>query len=227
VCNNLRNRDTDTDIFSQLNRNRLFYVACRVAFLRAFDNLLGESISASESTRCVGFLERIPLLAGTAPQVQIELLLQTWQTLRSETPRALTIQEQVICLAITSELAHTGADDEDRMLRRAACGPVRVYPGDVTWLASRVRVLQMMLPFAPQAAILQVESGIAAEDLHPVRTAGGVDQVTFAGLIDLLGNWTVSDRIFVNASGLLTPTELEILKEFFAEHPRLIASATA
>ncbi|MCH2201477.1 MAG: hypothetical protein MK102_05885 [Fuerstiella sp.] len=227
MCNKLRNRDTDTDLFRQLNRNRLFYVACRVAFLKTFDNLLGESISSSPSIRSEGFLDRIPLLAGTAPQIQIELLLQTWQTLRSETPRVLTIQEQVICLAITSELAHTGADDEDRMLGRAACGPIRVYPGDVTWLASRVRVLQMMLPFAPQAAILQVESGIAAEDLHPVRTAGGVDQAAFAGLVNLLGGWTVSERIFVNARGLLTQTELDILREFFAEHPRLIASGTS
>ncbi len=214
----------DTDIFTQLNRNRLFYVACRVAFLRVFDSLLDEFIAASTSDQRAGYLDRIPMLAGTAPQVQIELLLQIWQTLRGETPRALTVEEQVICFGITSELAHTSAADEERMIRRAARGPVPVDPGDVVWLASRVRILQMLLPFAPQVATLQVESGISADDLIPVRTAGGVDPQTFAGLLDLLGTWTVSRNLFENADGLLTTTELEILRAFFAEHPQLMTS---
>ena len=217
----------DTDTFSQLNRNRLFYVACRVAFLRVFDGLLDKFIATSTSESRAGFLERIPLLAGTAPQVQIELLLQTWQSLRSEAPRALTIEEQVICYGITSELAHTGAEDDQDMIRRAARGPRQVDPGDVLWLASRVRLLQMVLPFAPQAAILQMESSIAADDLMPVRTAGGVDHQAFSGLLHLLGHWTVSDRLFADAEGLLTPTELEILQAFFAEHPQLITTRTS
>lgn len=215
----------DTDIFSQLNRNRLFYVACRVAFLRVFDSLLDEFIASSSETRRPGFLDRLPVLAGTAPQVQIELLLKTWKTLQSETPRALSITEQVICFGITSELAHTGASDDQRMIRRAARGPVKVDPGDILWLASRVRMLQMMLPFAPQAAVLQVESGIAGDDLVSVRAAGGIDQQTFSGLLDLLGCWTVSDRLLEDSEGLLTATEQEILRAFFAEHPELMTSA--
>ncbi len=214
----------DTDIFKQLNRNRLFYVACRVAFLRVFDSLLDEFIASPESEQRVGYLDRIPMLSGTAPQVQIELLLTTWQTLRRDTPRPLTIQEQVICFGITSELAHTGASDDQRMIRRAARGPVPVDPGDVVWLASRVRMLQMLLPFAPQAAVLQVENSIAAEDLVPVRSAGGIDQPTFSGLLDLLGHWTVSESLFDNTEGLLTSTECEILRAFFAEHPHLITA---
>ena len=216
---------THSENFSQLNSNRLFYVACRVAFLRVFDSLLAEFVAVSASDPRAGFLERIPMLAGTAPQVQIELLLQTWQSLRSEIPRTLTIKEQVICFGVTSELAHTGAANEKSMIRRAACGPVRVQLGDVVWLASRVRILQMLLPFAPQAATLQVESNIAADDLDSVRSAGGVDQQTFTELMDLLGNWTVSASLFANAEGLLTPTELEMLRAFFAEHPQLIMSA--
>lgn len=218
---------TDADIFRQLNENRLFYVACRVAFLRVFDSLLDRFIAASPEDSRSGYLERIPILSGTAPQVQIELLLKTWQTLRSETPRSLTIEEQVICFGITSELALTGADDDHRMIRRAARGPVKVDTGDITWLASRVRMLQMLLPFAPQAAVLQVESGIAANDLIPVRTAGGVDESAFNGLLDLIGNWTVSDQLFEHADGLLTTTEQEIMRAFFSEHANLIRTTAA
>ncbi|MCH2211803.1 MAG: hypothetical protein MK110_10905 [Fuerstiella sp.] len=222
-----RNVVMDTNIFCRLNRNRLFYVACRVAFLRVFDSLLNEFISASVSTRPVGFLDRIPLLAGTAPQVQLALLLQTWQTLHSGKPRSLTVQEQVICFAAIGELADAGSEGEHRMIRRAERGPDRVDSGDMMWLTSRVRMLQIMLPFSPHPAVLQIETGVAAEDLDPVRSAGGVEQETLAGLLDLLGHWTVSERLFENASGLLTPAEFEILRAFFAEHPELIERVTA
>ena len=217
----------NSNIFSELNRNQLFYVACRVAFLRVFDCLLDEFISPPSSTRRPGFLERIPMFVGTAPQVQMELLFQTWQTLRSETPRPLTIQEQVICFGITSELAHTGVSEDKRMIRRAARGPVRVDAGDIVWLASRVRTLQMLLPFAPQAAVLQMESSIATDDLNPIRTAGGIDQQTFTSLLKLLGNWTINESLFANAEGLLDSAELEILQIFFEEHSNLLVTTAS
>ena len=217
----------DKDIFSQLSRSHLFYMACRVAFLKVFDKLLDEFFSNMASERQCGFMERIPMLAGTAPQVQVELLLQTWQSLRSEKPRLLTIEEQVICFGITSELAHTGEARDQQMIRRAARGPRQVDPGEILWLASRTRLLQMILPFAPQAAILQVESSVPTDDLVPIRASGGIDQQSLTGLLSLLGNWTVSNTLFSNAKGLLTDTELDLLRAFFAEHPQLISARTS
>jgi len=217
----------DTDIVSQLTRNRIFYVACRVAFLRVFDSLLDEFIAAASEEGRRGYLDRLPMLAGTAPQVQIELLLQTWNSLRTTEPRSLTIEEQVICFAVTSELAETSAEDDQRMIRRAARGPVQIDTGNLMWLASRVRLLQVTLPFAPQAAVLQIEQGIATDDLSEVREAGGVSSMALSGLMGVLSRWTVDDSLFQNAEGLLTETELEILRAFFAEYPQLIHTANA
>ena len=77
-----------------LTRNRIFYVACRVAFLRVFDSLLDEFIASNSEDGRVGYLDRVPMLAGTAPQVQIELLLKTWSSLRNGERRELTVEEQ-------------------------------------------------------------------------------------------------------------------------------------
>jgi|GEM_PF-360578 len=217
----------ETDIVSMLTRNRIFYVACRVAFLRVFDSLLDEFIASNSEDGRVGYLDRVPMLAGTAPQVQIELLLKTWSSLRNGERRELTVEEQVICFAATSELAATSVADDQRMIRRAARGPVEIDTGNVTWLASRVRLLQVTLPFAPQAAVLQVEQGIATFDLTEVREAGGVDSHSLCGLLDLLSRWAIEDTIFANAEGLLHETELEILRAFFAEYPQLIRTKEA
>jgi len=211
-----------TEITSQLTRNRLFYVACRVAFLRSFDGLLDEFVADSSSRRPNGYLDRIPMLAGTAPQVQLECLLRTWTTIREQNSEPLTIEQQVICFAITSELAATAAAEDTRVLRRAARGPQAIDAGCGIWLASRVRLMQVTLPFAPQAAVLQVESEIAADDLQLVRAAGGVSEVDYSALLDVLGSWRIRPSLFSDAEGLLTSTELETLQAFFSEHPELV-----
>lgn len=215
----------DTDIVSQLTRNRIFYVACRVAFLRVFDSLLDEFIAANSEEGRRGYLDRVPMLAGTAPQVQIELLLRTWHSLRNSAPRELTIEEQVICFAATSELAQSSVQDDQRMIRRAARGPVEIDTGNVTWLASRVRLLQVTLPFAPQAAVLQIEQGIATDDLSEVREAGGINSQSLSGLMDVLSRWAIDESVFEHAEGLLTETEVEILRAFFTEYPRLLRTS--
>jgi hypothetical protein len=214
----------DTDIVSRLTRNRIYYVACRVAFLRVFDSLLDEFVATGSEEFRLGYLDRVPLLAGTAPQVQIELLLKTWNSLRKSEPRPLTVEEQVICFAATSELAAAGVADDQRMLRRAARGPIQIDTGNVTWLASRVRLLQVTLPFAPQAAVLQIEKSIATDDLTEVREAGGINSQSLSGLMNLLSRWTVDTSIYAHAEGLLTETELEILRAFFTEYPQLMSS---
>lgn len=213
-----------SQIISKLTPKHFFYIAFRVAFLRVFDSLLDEFIATAPMAGRQGFLHHIPMLSGTAPHVQIELLLQTWDSLRTTQPLALTVEDQVICYAVTTELAETSSDENQRMIRRAARGPVQIEIGNPMWLASHVRSFQVMLPFAPQAAALQMEPGIATDDLTNIRAAGGVDSPTLDRLMNALSRWTVDSSLYLNAEGLLTETEIEILRAFFSEYPHLIRS---
>jgi hypothetical protein len=213
-----------SQIISKLTPKHFFYIAFRVAFLRVFDILLDEFIATAPMAGRQGYLDRIPMLSGTAPHVQIELLFQTWNTLRTTEFPALTVEDQIICYAGTTELAETSSDNDQRTIRRAARGPVQIDIGNPMWLASHVRSFQVTLPFAPQAAALQMEPGIAADDLTNIREAGGVDSPTLNRLMNALSRWTVNSSLYLNAEGLLTDTETEILRAFFSEYPHLIRS---
>jgi len=212
----------NTDICTQLTRSELFYTACRVAFLRTFDSLLDQHISSRPRLAGRGFLDHVPLLSGTALQVQIDVLLKTWNALHGERSRALTIEEQVVCLSCTHELALAAIADDQAMIRRAARGPVAVDPGDLIWLPSRLRALQIVLPFSPQAAVLQIETRVASEDLDVVRRAGGIDQPAIQRLLDWVGGWKIQSDVIRNSDGLLNATEQEILRAFLCEHPQLL-----
>ena len=212
----------DMDLCSQLRKSPIFYVGCRVAFLRTFDCLLNAFISTSSASARRGFLEQVPLFVGTAPQVQLAALLETWRELCTAGRGILLVPHQVVCLCSLCELADTAERNDRRLIHRAIHGPESVDPGDVLWLASRCRLMQMMLPFSSQAGSLQMSSGIAAVDQDPVRSAGGVSQANLASLCDLLGQWHVRPSIVLNSQGLLTATEQEMLRTFFTEHPHLL-----
>lgn len=212
----------ETDLISQLPRNGLFYLACRVAFVRLLDLLLQEFTEPDVLQERGGYLDRVPLLKGTALHVQLERLLKTWQILRCGESSELTLEEQVICFAVTDELTEVAESNDRSLLRRASQGPRRVDEGPLLWLPSRVRLLQITLPLVPQAAVLQVESGIAADDLLSVRCAGGAAEEDLDALLGLLGRWRVSSRLFHDAEGLLTHDELDIVSGLFREQPGLI-----
>lgn len=217
----------NNNICTQLTQSELFYTACRVAFLRTFDSLLDQHISSRPRLTGRGFLDHVPLLSGTALQVQIDILLRTWSALHAERSRVLRIEEQVVCLSCTHELALTAIADDQAMIRRAARGPVTVDPGDLVWLPSRLRALQVVLPFSPQAAVLQMESSIASEDLDAVRRAGGVDQTAVERLLEWVGAWTIQSDVIRNSEGLLNATEQEILRAFLCEQPQLLGRSKA
>jgi len=162
------------------------------------------------------------MFVGAAPQVQLAELFATWQSICTAETETLSVQHQVVCLSCLCELAHTAECRDRSMLRRAIHGPEHVDPGDILWLASRSRMMQMMLPFSSQAGGLQLVSGIASRDLDLVRRAGGVSQVNLSRLLDIVGQWHVSPSLILRSEGLLTQTEQEILREFFAEHTHLL-----
>lgn len=207
---------------TQLTDNIFYYAACRISFLRTLDLLLDEFIAESCTPERYGYLDHIPLLRGTAPQVQLELLLRTWHALAHTEPHQLKLEEQVVCFATTCELAQASVDDDRRIMRRVSRGPVLTDVGDLTWLATRVRLLQMTLPFASQAGVLQIESQVAADDLTDVRGAGGISASDVDVLHDIVSRWRVPADLLTTTEGLLTSSERNIVDAFFQEHPQLV-----
>lgn len=210
---------------TQLKENIFYYAACRISFLRTLDLLLDEFIAESSSPERYGYMDHIPMLRGTAPQVQLELLLRTWHALAHTEPGQLKFEQQVVCFATTCELAQASVDDDRRIMRRVSRGPVATDMADLTWLATRVRLLQMTLPFASQAGVLQIESQVAADDLADVRAAGGLSPSEVQALHDIVSRWRVPADMLKKTAGLLTSTERDIVNGFFQEHPQLFTGS--
>ncbi|MEO2013226.1 MAG: hypothetical protein ABGZ53_02535 [Fuerstiella sp.] len=198
----------------------LLRVSMRAAFLTTFQDLLDEFDVNRSPSVCPGFLAQVPIVAGCAPQVQLDVLFRTWQRIASGR-EDLTAVEQCICFYAIGELARLGEVDDHRMIERAVDGTKVIDLNDRTWLTSTLRAIQITWPFPVDAADLQRDVSLLMADADSARVTNRAPSVADE-FLDLIGDWTVSPQILRNAKGLLTSDEFIRLGRFFSEHPHLM-----
>ncbi len=198
----------------------LIRVALRAAYLTTFQDLLDEFESGRSPNACPGFLAQVPVAAGIAPQVQLDILFRTWRRIAAGHEQ-LTDLEHCICFYAVGELARLGEADEHRMIEVAVDGTNVVGLDDCTWLTSSLRAIQITWPFPVDAADLQRDVSLMMDDSD---RAGAIftKRSVAEEFLELIGEWTVSPQILRNAEGLLTADESNRLGTFFSEHPRLM-----
>lgn len=207
-----------TQTQANTSTDEILYLAFRAAFVSTFDRVIAEfSIKSSPPTS--SFLDRLPLATGSAPQVQLDLLLQTWQKLQTD-PEELSVVDQCVCYCATDELAMFGETENHQMLSRISNGPKQVRGMEPMWLTSKLRIVQITWPFAVDSAVLLRDEQFLMADLdkktRPTLNSGS------SALLDVVGKWMVTPGIVSNASGLLTQTEQEELGCFFQQHQNLM-----
>lgn len=228
-----------SEIFQSDTSHELLYVSFRAAWLTTFECLLrehdsGDAAGASDSLvlaednlsgRCkpllIPFLNHVPLLEGTAAQVQLDCLFRTWARIAGQYSAAPTLVDQAVCICAIESLAVMSECDRQSDIRRAMNGPVPVEPADLIWITSKIRSLQLTLPlrFPQLRTFLDAElfdSGLD-DDQEPPST--GVERTA---LLEVVGEWRVSNAILRNAESLLTVSEHDLLKKWFAKHPELV-----
>ena len=198
----------------------LLRVALRAAFLKTFQHLLDEFEANRAPRTSPGFLSQVPIAAGCAPQVQLDVLFRTWRRIRSGHSE-LTALDQCICFYAVGELARLGEADDHFLIERSNENSGVVDAQDHTWLASRLRTIQIMWPFPVGAAVLQRDVSLMMADADRAVTIDRSPSLADE-FLELVGEWTVSPEIVRNSEGLLTRKETAELGKFFSEHPQLM-----
>lgn len=208
----------------QLPAGDLLYGSFRAAFICTLDCLLLAELASDncEHNSC-GFLDRIPLLSRTAPQVQLESLLSTWRKLQENNGNAESILDHCVCHAALEELAAVSLTDDRSVLKSVWSGPRQIETEPDHWLHSKIRCLQISQPERSLPPGCDQMNRITACDLlqrfeFEANLAGNS-----AELLETVGRWTVNHEVLINSAGLLNDNEQNIIRAFFEEHPRLLS----
>jgi hypothetical protein len=197
----------------------LTYVTLRAAFLLTLDSLLRYSLSPSHAEQKGSeFLHFYPPLQGMAPQIQMECVLRTWNrwsTRQCDFPSPLDAR---ILYAATELLASLAEDRGSPLLRVVFEGPRELRHLNDHWLPAKARCLQLTRESTFSRGILQ-ELSLSSDPQeqvteHEYPAADGE-------LMEILGRWRANTEMLTWGNGLLTPHELELVRDFFEEHDGL------
>lgn len=202
--------------------NEIHYAAFRAAFVLTLDCMLREALNHPHAVaRPGGFLDIYPLLRGTAPQIQLECLLRTWDHLQAgETP--LTPFDHSVTNAACEALAKMGELTTRPTLNSVWKGPKLMATTCDHWLTSKVRVLQLTLDEKTSGELVRLEDRL--DDHNPDSTTFSRSETRGPSeeLFSLVGCWRASAEVVLGSKGLLTEEEQDLLRVFFKEQSGLL-----
>lgn len=194
-----------TDVLPQ---TELTYLAFRAAYRETLERIvLSQQVSVCGEWT-FGYLTEVPFLREVAPQVQLDLLLDTWSRHRDADECAASLLDESVVYAACETAArlvrndpaalagflHGGPQEVQVELRpRLAHGLVALHTtfcGDCDFL-----LLTQFMDLPPrEARTLMAEFGIHPQDCQPLH--------------DALARWHVGSDFAVRAAGLLTEREI-------------------
>jgi hypothetical protein len=202
--------------------DEMLYAAFRAAFVVTLDCMLRESLDRHHlAAKTSGFLDVYPVLKGTAPQIQLECLLSTWEHLQ-QTGSGLSSFDNCVINAAYEALAMMGELTTRPSLSNVWKGPVVMVTAADHWVASKVRAVQLLTDEKSARELAHMEAELADERDVPGSSTGSCSQKTVDDMISIVGRWTASAAIVLGSKKLLTEDEQDLLRVFFEEQTGLL-----
>jgi hypothetical protein len=199
----------------------VIYLAFRTAFITTLEILFDEFKDPGTVVSQKGFLERLPLMAGCAPQVQLECLVETWKKMESGSFDGFTEIDQCVCYCAAAELAQLGTVEDTRRIEQAIAGPRTLGRVDCLWLASKLRTMQITWPFEQDCVVTLRDGNFLDVDLDAFPSAL-LQFSTASRMLELTGRWHIQPSLLNNTEGLVREDERGKLSGFFQHHAGLM-----
>jgi hypothetical protein len=190
-----------------LTDSDLAYVAMRLSFLETLERIvLAEQMGLSGSG-AFGYLSEVPYLRNVAPQVQLDLLLECWNRLRSPEQHAATLVEESIVYAACEASARIVDSDTEFAKQYLAGGPRKLLIDLNGPLADELRFLHLCLPNEGHFLLLSQFQDVDPEAGAKLKMSFGLAAAACEPMFDVLGRWHVSPAFRQNSDGLLSEGE--------------------
>ncbi|MCA9059025.1 MAG: hypothetical protein KDA85_11015 [Planctomycetaceae bacterium] len=210
-----------SEIQRQALDSELTYVSFRAALVMTLDAMLATYLDDNSARSTQGFLDRLPLLEGCAPHVQLERLLTTWHAVVTHAP--LTLGDEVVIQAAAETLCDICTNGQERTQRLVWRGPLKNVQRLDHWTASKVRLLQVMLSDSDLAILCSLPELQNSSDNTAVSAIESPVRSQRGELMEVIGRWKVTKEMLNWEDGLLTDSEQSLIRAFFEEHPYLLS----
>lgn len=215
-----------------LPRTPLTYIAFRVAMLDTAERMALSQQMGSADLRPFGYLTEVPFLKRCAPQVQIDVLLDTWAKHVHPDRFASTLLDEAVVYAVCESTARLIEREPHVVSRLLDGGPVAHHPPLTESLVERMRRMHIGLDSDGDFLLISQFEDMPPAEAEPLKAKFGIDPTQIDILAAPLDNWRMSAEWPSRTSGLLDPSEktrlaVQIGGYLAASAPGALASAEA
>ncbi len=193
-----------------LPRTDLTYAAFRASFHETLERLVLARQFDSDPWQNFGFLTRVPFLKSVPPQVQLDLLSETWHRhVCSETHVASLVDEAVIFAACETgaRMARVNSDEFTEVLEQ---GPQRLIRGVHDGLAEAMKQLHMALDCEGDFLVISQFEDLPPDEARRLKNELCLEQERLDELFEVLGRWKVTPGFAQRLEGLLSSQEVRL-----------------
>lgn len=190
-----------------LPNHTLSYLAFRIACLDTLERIVLARQFGPEATEGFGYLTEVPFLRAVPPQVQLDLLSQTWQKhLHRERFDGDLVDESVL-FAVCETAARVAEQEPQQFKAWATSGPRRVSLVSKSALPSKLRQVHLALPNEGDFLLISQFEDLPTFEALSLKAEFGLEPRQCEPMFEVLGRWHVTPGFAERLAGLLTDRE--------------------
>jgi hypothetical protein len=184
------------------------YLAFRVSFLETLERIAMARQIGDDEMDCFGYLTEVPFLRSVPPQVQLDLLAETWSKHVAQERLDANLVDESVVYAVCETAAQVVEAVPEEIERYLERGPMNVSVIADHALASELRCLHLDLENEGDFLLISQFEDMKPDESRLLKRKFRLDEKKLDALFDVLGRWNVSPRFADNLSGLLSKREI-------------------
>jgi len=196
-----------------LPQSLLSYVAFRVALRQTAEALSHQGSALWESGDQSGhnYLSEVPFLKEVPPQVQLDLLAETWDRHISRETYTASLVDEAVVYAVCEFTAQLAEHDPERITWCLRGGPLDVTVPVDHQLAAELRALYLNLSNEGDFLLISQFLDLPPEEASEWKARLGLDENRLSQLFDIVGRWHPTPELLGNLQGLVNVGEAQRL----------------
>lgn len=191
-----------------LPNNTLSYLAFRIACLDTLERIVLARQFGPEAAEGFGYLTEVPFLRAVPPQVQLDLLSETWQKhLHRERFDGDLVDESVL-FAVCETAARVAEQEPQQFKSWGTSGPRRISLTSNGALPNKLRQVHLALPNEGDFLLISQFEDLPTFEALSLKAQFGLEPRKCDVMFEVLGRWHVSAGFAGRLTGLLTDREI-------------------
>jgi len=191
-----------------LPNNTLSYLAFRVACLDTLERIVLARQFGPEAAEGFGYLTEVPFLRAVPPQVQLDLLSETWQKHSHLERFDGDLVDESVLFAVCETAARIAEQEPQQFKAWGDTGPQIISLASQGALPTKLRQVHLALPNEADFLLISQFGDLSPFESLSLKAQFGLEPSKCEPMFEVLGRWHVSPGFAGRLNGLLTDREI-------------------